>query len=407
MQKVAGNSLQQLPAIDGILVAENVYCHPLMASKTEGYDFEGGITRLNESALVIESALIRHGRIVQIGPGNNPPKTGVIKHMTGTFYFGGVLLNNYGHFLLESLSRLWAYPLLKNDQLPIVFFCPWGIPDLNNKNHYITQAFKSLGIPTKRILFIVEQVSLEKIIIAEQKYGFGKCLNPDGVFMNFIRSFSHPVTRQPAQSLYRNIYVSRSELPYSQGRPIGEKIFEAFLAQNGYTIVYPEKLTLYQQLAIYQTAEKIIFCDGGATYSMILLPDVRAKIAIIARRRDPRWNYIEITEHFKGNQQSITWIDEVLCQYQFGLESWDALAWIDWIKISELLVHAGFLSQPFPTENKISEADIQKEIAAYIQSIQNNPNFLGFMALLKNDYPILPSSFDYSGTTPADHNTTI
>ena len=139
---------------------------------------------------------------------------------------------------------------------------------------------------------------------------------------------------------------------------------------------------------------KIIFCDGGATYCTILIPDLKADLSIVARRRDSRWNYKEITEHFYGYKKQLLWIDEVIGQYQFGLESWDAVAEIDWYKVSVTLKENGF------TENDCQRTEIEddnknkrKEIQDYIQDIQSNPLFLNYMLRHKEQHPALPNSF--------------
>jgi hypothetical protein len=176
---------------------------------------------------------------------------------------------------------------------------------------------------------------------------------------------------------------------------LGEVIFEKYLQANNYKIIYPEKYTLYEQLSIYKQAKKIIFCDGGATYATILLPHLNAEIAIIARRRDNRWNYKEVTEHFFGYKKNVLWIDEVMGQYQYGLETWDAVAEMDWYKVSRTLKDKKFVETLFEEKDATNLAEIKrKELQSYIQSIHTNPLFLSFMLNLREEYPILPVSFE-------------
>jgi Glycosyltransferase 61 len=380
---------------DEILIYNNLVSYPV-SNAADGYDFKGGLIDCKTLELVEEAVLIRHNKLSQVKPDceynnfelNNLPK------VTGTFFFAGILFNNFGHFLLESTGRLWAYDVVRKSNPYIFFYAPWGVPDYKKRDNYVYQIFKGFNIPLNRIVFFTDMVQLQKVIIPQQKYGFGKCRTPDNTFINFITSFNIPKRLIKVKPRADRIYVSRSQLPFNTGRPLGENQFEAYLQANGYVVIYPENHTLYEQLEIYNDAKQIIFCDGGAIYATILLPHISAAIAIVARRRDERWNYKELTEHFYGYKKTVLWIDEVVGQYQYGLETWDAAGEINWYKVSVTLKEEGFTKTTFEGLDSPAYEEIKKtELQQYIQSIQSNPLFLNYMEKLKEDYPVLPNSF--------------
>jgi capsular polysaccharide biosynthesis protein len=378
-----------------IMICENPICYPL-ANAAAGYDFEGGLIDGKTLQLVEEAVLIRHNKLSQVMPECNYKNIEIDKlpKITGTFFFGGVLFNNFGHFLLESVGRLWAYESIKQSDPYIFFYAPWGIPDYKKKDNYVHQVLKGLNIPLNRLIFFTDIVQLQKVIVPQQKYGFGKCRTPDNIFMNFISAFKIPKPLIKAKRTIDKIYVSRSQLPFNTGRPLGEIKFEEYLQANGYVVIYPENHTLYEQLEMYKKAKQIIFCDGGAIYATIFLPHLSAAVAIVARRRDSRWNYKELTEHFYGYKKTVLWIDEVVGQYQYGLETWDAAAEINWYKVSITLKEEGFTKTTFEGLYSPAYEEIKKtELQQYIQSIQGNPLFLNYMQKLKEDYPVLPNSF--------------
>jgi hypothetical protein len=380
-----------------IEICENPVSYPVKLAEVPGYDFQGGLINSSTLQLVEQAILIRHNKDAQapsqLNLDNSSISAGLSKK-SGAFFFGGILFNNFGHFLLESIGRLWAYSLFHEFDLPVLFYAPWGIPDYKKEDNYIHQLFKGFDIPVNRLIFLNEPVQLEKVIIPKLKYGFGKCRKPDGTFLSFIQSFRLPDHLPKAARDADKIYVSRSQLPFKQGRPFGETLFEKYLQANSYIIIYPEKYTLYEQLSLYKRAKKIIFCDGGATYGTILLPGITAAIAIVARRRDHRWNYKEITEHFLGYKKPVLWIDEIICQYQFGLESWDAAAEVDWFNVSVALKKEGFTENLFEKPDMADFEVIKKrELQQYIESIHTNPVFINYMQKLKEEYPILPTSF--------------
>lgn len=393
------NKNEIMEAIDknaeNLQILSNVISIPVISSNHPGFDFEGGLIHGETLEPIQEALLIRYNKIVQIVPEiENKLSEDFIRlpFKTGYFFYGGLLFDNFGHFLLESLSRLWAWRNIQSKQIGILFYAPWGIPNYNKKNHYIYQVFQSLGIPMEQISFLNEPTRIENIIIPKQKYGFGICRNPDEIFMSFIKSFQIPLKNLSTTTKLKYLYISRSQMPFNNGRPFGEQLFENYLKTQGYDTVYPEKLTLYEQLFLYKNAERIIFCDGGATYCNILLPELKAEVVIIARRRDPRWNYKEITDHFLGYKKIIFWIDEVICQYQFGMETWDAAGEINWFKVSEQLVNIHFVNDFFDV-NQTTYADTKnRELLEYIIAIHTNPLFIKYMEKLKEDHPLLPSS---------------
>lgn len=375
-----------------VIFKYNVLSIPLKVCQA-GYDFEGGLTDSATGKLIDEAIIIRHGKLQQILPVKTEAIE-VISTVNNTIFYGGILFDNFGHFLLESLSRLWAYRFYAKEKLQIFFYCPWGVPEYRKKRNYVFQVFKGLDIPVKKIVFFDSPVKLKTIIIPEQQYGFGVCQNPGKDFLNFIHSFHSKEKLSVWNRRNEKIYVSRSALPYKMGRPLGETYFEKYLQQEGYLIFHPEKHTVYEQLSLYKNASQIIFCDGGATYCTILTPDIKADIAIVARRRDLRWNYKGVTEHFYGYKKNVLWIDEIICQYQFGLETWDAVAEVDWYKVSIELKENGFTQNNFSDLNKKeTEKNKTKEIHQYILSIQANPLFLKYMLLHKEEYSVLPNNF--------------
>lgn len=97
-------------------------------------------------------------------------------------------------------------------------------------------------------------------------------------------------------------------------------------------------------------------------------------------------NFLQwITGQFQGYGKDVLWIDAVRCQYQFGLESWDALSDIDWYKVSILLQQQGFVYNIFKRFNQLDYSSlVRNDLQSYIQKISINPQFIDFMAKLKS-----------------------
>jgi hypothetical protein len=165
---------------------------------------------------------------------------------------------------------------------------------------------------------------------------------------------------------------------------MGEKLFEDYLRTQGYTIFHPQRHRLNEQLAVYSRAQELIFCDGAALHACILLPDLQARVAVVSRRRDPRWDGREIVNQFYGYGQDVTWIDAVRFQYQFGLESWEARSFVDWYDVSVSLTDHGFTNATFDAIREVDSSElVAAEVCDYIGSIGDNPRVAQFLMGLK------------------------
>ncbi len=137
-------------------------------------------------------------------------------------------------------------------------------------------------------------------------------------------------------------------------------------------------------MSVYSEADELVFCDGAALHACILLPDLQARVAVICRRRDALWDPSEIVNQFRGYGQTVTWIDAVRYQYQFGRESWDAMAMIDWFDVSVRLQECGFTASAFDDAGSVDFSEIAAtELREYIGSIYRDPEVVRYLMQLR------------------------
>lgn len=305
-------------------------------------------------------------------------------------FFGGRLNDHFGHFLLESLSRLWAYETFRQFDPYIFFYTPWGMPDYLEKSNYIYQVLSGFKIPHNKLIFTNHPIRLRKVIIPCQKSGcYSYLKNPEPVFFDFVRKFQFQQIKPTGFENVDKLYVSRSKLPANLGKIIGESLFEEYLISEGYKIFHPEKFNFFQQLTVYKNAKKLIFSGGSAAHACILLPDLQADVAVILRwaGSNPRWDQVRlaIVDQFRGYGKEVLSVDTVKGQYRFGLDPWSGLSNIDWYQASILLQKQGFVTKPFYQFNEINERDLAKGyLETYIKEIANRSEFIDFMIGLQD-----------------------
>jgi hypothetical protein len=235
-------------------------------------------------------------------------------------------------------------------------------------------------IPPDRLIFSKQPIEFERIVIPSQKYGFGYLENPDDVFLDFIKKFKFKHITPPGFENADKIYVSRSKLPEADSKIVGESLFEEYLISEGYKIFHPQNYSLFQQLTVYENAKKIIFCDGSAAHSCILLPNLQADLAVIIRykgsliKNNPRFR------QFFGYRKYVLWIDALKEQYQFGMPITFALSTADWYQASVSLKKKDFVIKPFYQFNNINYPElVRRDLAKFIREISSLPDFIDFM----------------------------
>lgn len=193
------------------------------------------------------------------------------KHCLRTVIYAGILMgHHYGHFLLDSLSRLWY--AAKNPDLPICwsgneYECAY-VP-------FEKEIIKALGIKNETI-FITEATSFEHVIIPSPGYIMASY---------FSEKYRHFISHVPASKIItgKKIYLSRRKIAPTA---LNEKDLEKELKKIGFSIYFPEEHTFSEQFAELTSSELILGIMGSAIHTLILAKDLQSKIILLSR---PHW----------------------------------------------------------------------------------------------------------------------
>ncbi|MGB0926766.1 MAG: glycosyltransferase family 61 protein [Pikeienuella sp.] len=210
---------------------------------------------------------------------DNPPDIAAQEHLPGSWLWAGPLYWHFGHFLTESITRLWAYDAVRQN-LDGVIFTPKrygaGAEILPWQAEFLEMA--GIGLPTR---VLTRATAVERLIIPAQGFGTGKMIGGTGAFRHFVQTrFAKDI---PANGPER-LYLSRSKFGPRKGGLLGEVGIESHLAAEGYEIFHPQNHTLQKQIAMLKAAKRIIGADGSAFHlaGLVARRDVRA--AMVMRR---------------------------------------------------------------------------------------------------------------------------
>lgn len=182
-----------------------------------------------------------------------------IKKINKTAFFLGHYNNHWGHFLVESMTRLW--PLIDNinpdyDYIFIPVNCG-GFTGTHGKN--CLGILELFGFKKEQIKFAAEPVQYDKVIIPETTWGF-----EGGGYHKIQGEVFNRAAKSVEPSKYEKVYFSRRKLELDN--LFGEDKIENVFKDNGYKVIYPEKLSTKEQIAIVKGAKHLAGISGSALH---------------------------------------------------------------------------------------------------------------------------------------------
>lgn len=189
-----------------------------------------------------------------------------VVHRDQEVIFGGYISHHYGHFLLETLSRLWAY---KDSTLPVVWaagrsFTPWA-----------QEVLRLIGIPQSRHLILREPTRFARILVPAPGY-----MIPH----TFHHRQMEALATVPCVAGEAKIYLSRRAFGSKIYHVEGEERLEALLLARGWQIIAPETLPIAGQIALFASARVVAGIEGSALHSVVLCKAMKARLIVLRRQ---------------------------------------------------------------------------------------------------------------------------
>jgi Glycosyltransferase 61 len=264
-----------------------------------------------------------------------------LDHLPGRWVWGGVLIGHFGHFLMESIGRIWALDQLKGKVDGVVFIARRDVPAgaLTGFHKHFFDHF----CPDVPIRVISQPTRVDVLDVPGQGFGIGPLSGGTSVFRDVIhRRFATKIKPAGAERLY----ISRSALSATLGSVLEETRIEQSLAADGYDIFHPQDHSLPKQIARYKAARQVISLDGSALHLFAMVARGDQQVAMIKRRISNGLN--GIVQHlaaFSGREPLV--LDVISRQWvrsdRRGADNF-SFAELDFGRLGNELAAAGFVS---------------------------------------------------------------
>lgn len=188
-----------------------------------------------------------------------------VDYLNEDIIFLGYFDKQWGHFIIEHIERLWITNIMANANYKYVF-----LPVNNDKLNGNYQELLTLaGIEHNKLIEIKKPTKFRNILIPDAALNKDKGFNHD--YQELIARIINN-TSITKQYIDKKIYLSRTYFKEAQRKEIGESKIENIFRKNGFLILYPEKMTLQEQISVFQTAKQIVCINGSIPLNAVFAP---------------------------------------------------------------------------------------------------------------------------------------
>lgn len=235
---------------------------------------------LTSDGSVVQNSISWSSPTVPVNAAPDMPASETITAVPGTYMFGGIAYGHFGHFIVESLSRIWALDELRGKIDGIIYTPKQHGGSTDRVFEVYGDIVRALGIDVPCISF-PGPARIETLYVPKQGFGIGELTGGSRKFRDYINK--NAATGIAAEGAEK-IYISRSRLPPHRGGLLGEAKLERYLLEEGFTIFHPQAETKRNQIAQYKAARIILAVDCSPLHLVGYVGDAGQKVGIVQRR---------------------------------------------------------------------------------------------------------------------------
>lgn len=179
-----------------------------------------------------------------------------------------IIPRHWGHFLVDVVCRLWYIIEQVHDERKITY-CGWKLDEDGIGGNYLA-FFEKLGISRERLIYVKRPLHVRKVIIPDRTFEYSgryhqKYFDTIQLLVDNIISEDN----DESENYSELVYLTRTQLKKSKYYDTGEKEIEEAFRNNGYKIVATEKMTLEQQVKMFQHAKVVASLSGTLPHNII------------------------------------------------------------------------------------------------------------------------------------------
>jgi hypothetical protein len=233
-------------------------------------------------------------------------------------YFIGPLVTHFGHFTIETISRLWGYRNLAGSN-PTLVYHGLDAAEMYARFPHVKAMLAALGIDQTKLRQIDRPTALSDIVVAEP------AIQPRRYMYAAAGPFYEEIARRLLDGIEvtqtdQPLYLSKSELHTGVGKILNEYEIEDRLVREGVRIIYPEQMDIVEQVIAINTHSRICGTIGSALHSTLFALQPK-KLAYLVPQAKVNSNFLNI-DTVKKNRSSFIFCAATAANHSAFFSSW-------------------------------------------------------------------------------------
>lgn len=308
----------------------------VMPMQDDGTDCTCGVIRADGSFREMSRTQLSGARLSGVPVLEETPFAEIVP---GRWLFAGIGRHHFGHFLVETLIRLWAVGAYR-EELDGIVVIPMAGMDFSSVLQRRYGTFLTMladGLPVHVAKY---PTRYETLLLPSPGFGPLGWVAGTEIFRREIRArvASHIRPEGPEK-----LYISRSALARTEKHVHDEARIEALMQRAGYEIFHPQDHSIETQLSRYMAARVLVGGDGSAFHLAPFAMRPGARVGLIQRRHRPKVFDAFTAQMEAFAQAGVTLIRPVLPKTENTPHPSEAATPIDFGVVEEKLGSAGFL----------------------------------------------------------------
>ncbi len=224
------------------------------------------------------------------------------KRLWGKYIYLGILRNHFGHFLLESLCRVW-YLLKRDPDAKILLYYDFNIEKVPS---YIQFIFELLDISLDKLVVVKGPVLVDHLIFPQSEFEI-RWRAHSSYADTFRELFERSSRKFPVGATPNRIYLTRRQLNIENSKELAkvvsnEEEVESIFCERGFTIVAPEKIPFHAQIALAAGAGQIAGLKGSALHMSLFCQRPKVRIIQIGQKQSMNQALIDGLKNVDAHQ---------------------------------------------------------------------------------------------------------
>lgn len=216
------------------------------------------------------------------------------------FHLDSEYRGHFGHALTEQIARLWAWQEAKQAEPGLR-----ALLMTNRKRTSVAeweyQLYEAAGVSRSDVVFVDRPVHVERLLAATPMFSQPEFIH--GGIVDVYRSIGDNLAAEASDRDYpAKIFCSR-RLAKRSCHNTPE--VEAFFAERGFEIVYPEDYPLGEQVQIFRRAEVLAGFGGSAMFTMAFVTDPKRVFVVSSENYRAQNEAMMAAVH--GHELSVAW----------------------------------------------------------------------------------------------------